>query len=130
MLVALSHTVRAGASHLCRFLLAFVLSNHLLAPAGITGEGEAGEHRLFRQNSHGHQGIHHADKTGGVAAGIGHPFGGFNARALTGQQFGKAVHPALRRTVGGRGIDDPGVGIDDQGHRFHRARQVQHSWLS
>ncbi len=58
-----------------------------------------------------------------MAAGVGYTLGRLDQVALgacvvVGRHFGEAVGPAVSDAVGGRGVDDAGVGILDQGDGF------------
>ena len=105
------------------------LSDHVLSPTRVAGNGETG-HRIVRgQHPHLYQRGYRGEKAGGVAPGVCHPLGKADTLTLTGEQFGKAVHPARRSTVGWRGIDDAGVGVIHQLHRLGRRllRETQNS---
>ncbi|MNT24948.1 hypothetical protein D3C72_1604480 [compost metagenome] len=67
------------------------------------------------------------DCAGGVAPGVAHSQGLRNPLSLAGAHLGKAVHPAGIRAVGGTGVDDPDLGIDDGSRRLPRRliRQAQ-----
>ena len=53
-----------------------------------------------------------------MAAGVGHPLGLDNGLPVLGGELREAVIPAGGRAVGGGGVDDPGVGVVDHGHRL------------
>ena len=127
VLVALGNAVDTGAAHLLRLVPALVLGDHLLAAAGVAGEGEAAEVRVLGQQAQLHQRRDRADKARGVAAGVGHPLGRRNGLPLPLLQLRETVDPAGSGAVGGGGVDDPGVGIVHQGHGLpgRRVRQAE-----
>ena len=110
--------IEAGGVQQRAAVRGLVLGDHLLAPAGVAGEGEAGDGIVPGQNPQFGERGGGGQKTGGVAAGVGHPIGELDALALAGQQLGNAVYPALGGAVGGGGVDDPGLGVVNQGDRL------------
>ena len=93
-----------------------ILGNELLAAAGVTGEGVAVEGLVGEDQAHLCQRIHSGNEAGGVAAGVGHPLGFDDGLPVAGGELGEAVVPAGGGTVGGGGVDDPGVGVFDHSH--------------
>ena len=118
VLVGKTDGIEAGGVQQRAAVRGLVLGDHLLAPAGVAGEREAGDGIVPGQYPQLDQGGGGGQKAGGVAAGVGHPAGELDALALAGQQLGKAVHPALGGAVGGGGVDDPGLGVVDQRDRL------------
>ena len=127
VLVVLPQAVEAGTVKGFPLLRRLVLGDHLLAAAGVAGEGEAAEVRVRRQHPRLHQRGRDGDKARGMAPGVGHVFGLGDGLPLALFQLREAVDPARRRPVGGGGVDDPGVGALRQGHRLHgrRIRQAE-----
>ena len=95
-----------------------VLGNELLAAAGVAGQG-VGTQRVVRGDQPQlDQGIDGRDEAGGMTAGVGDSLGMDDRLPVLGGEFGEAVGPALRRPVGGGGVDDLRVGVLDHGHGF------------
>ncbi len=57
-------------------------------------------------------------EAGGVAAGVSHPTGLSDDALWVLVQLREAVHPAGGGTVGGGGVDDPGVPVLNEPHRL------------
>ena len=109
-----------------------VLRDHALTAAGVAGEGVAGHGVVGGEDTCLHQGRGGGDESGGVAAGVGQAFGGADGVLLGGGQLGKAIRPGRIGAVRRGGVDDPHVGVVDQGDRLHRSgvRQAQEHQVS
>ena len=90
------------------------LGNHLFSPTGVARNREAGHRVVRRQHPQFHQRGCDGEKSGRMAPGIGYPLGEADALALAGEQFRKAVHPALCGPVGRGRVQQTGFGIFHQ----------------
>ena len=99
-------------------LLALIFRDHLLAAAGVTGEGEAGQGVVLWEHPHGRQGVDAGDEAGGVTAGVADPLALADQRAVELGQLRKAVGPVLRGAVGSGGVDDAGRRILHHAYRL------------
>ena len=68
-----------------------------------------------------HQGIDAGDEARSVTAGIRHPLGVYDVLPVFGGQLREAIGPVRGGAVGGGGVDHPGAGVLDEGHRLHRS---------
>ena len=94
-----------------------VFRNHFLAAAGVSRQGDAGQRGVPGKHARRGQRGDQSDKSAGVTSGIGDPLGLGDFFSLS-AQFGKAVHPSVRRAVGGGGVDHGGGGILNERNGF------------
>ena len=104
-----------------------ILRDHLFAAARIAGQRRAGEGEIRRHHILRDQRVHGRDKPARVAAGVGHPPGLPDRRAVRRRQLGKAVIPVRVGAVRGRSVDHAGIFVFDQadGLPGRRVRQAQ-----
>ena len=132
VLVVQGQAVDTGGEEFIGWFWILVLGNHALAAAGVAGEGVTGHGVVGGDDTSLHQGRSGGDESGGVAAGVGQAFAGTDGVLLGGGQLGKAIRPGRIGAVRRGGVDDPHVGVVDQGDRFHRSgvRQAQEHQVS
>ena len=119
VLVAQAGAVEPGTEQLGRLVGGLILGDHLSASAGVASEGEAGEGAVPEQNMEGGQGGCRGQEADGVAAGISHPTGLSDDALWVLVQLREAIDPAGGGTVGGGGINDPGVSVLNELQRLH-----------
>ena len=95
-----------------------ILRDELLASAGVTGQGVGAQGMVRGNQTQLDQGIHGGNEARGVAARVGHPLGTGDPRPMVGGELRKPVVPTRGGAVGGGGVDHPGVGIVNHGHRL------------
>ena len=98
-----------------------ILRNHFLAATGIAGEGERRELFVLCDYPSADKRLDESYETRGMAAGVRYALRLRDCSAAAGE-FGEAVLPAVRRAVGGRGVDDDGVRVLDERDRLYRRR--------
>ena len=94
--------------------------DHLLAAAGIPGNGIGGDLRSGRQQTARDERLERKNEGRGMATGVGDALAGANPRPLRRLQFRQAKGPRRVDAVRGGGIDDAGIRVVDQRHRFTR----------
>ena len=97
-----------------------VVGDHGLAAAGIAGNAGIGDGKVVRHQAGGDERPEGGDQAERPAAGIGDETGLGDAPGLLAVHLGKAVDPARRDAMGGRGVDDAGMGVLDQRDAFPR----------
>ena len=128
MLVCLGQTVLSGTIQIRCTIRALILGNHLFAAAGIARQRKAGKRRICRQDARHRQRCHQADKTAGMASGNSHTAAFGDGLPMLLGELCKSIGPAIRNTMGSRGIQDPCSAALCQGNGFLRCsvRQTQH----
>ena len=85
--------------------LPLIFGYHLFAPPGITGEGVTCHRVIPGEHTRGHQRGGSGEKAGGVTTRVRRTLGKLHPLTLPGQQLRKAIDPAGRGAMGGRGVD-------------------------
>ena len=98
-------------------LRALVIGDHLLAAAGVAGDGIGRDLRIGGQQATYDQRPDRQNEGAGVASGIGDAFAGADFGALILGQFGQAKRPGGVDAVRRRRVNDAGSGIVRQRHR-------------
>ena len=96
------------------------LLDQAFAAAGVAGDGVDGDGHGGVHEPRCNQWRHQADEAGGIAAGVGDALRALDQHAVSVGHFGEAVDPVRINAVRGRGVDDDGVGVGDELHRFLR----------
>ena len=104
-----------------------IFGDHLLAAPAVARERVARQQRVRRQDARLDERIGEHDEAAGVAAGHGDALGRSDRCLALGRQLRKAVHPARRGAVRGRGVEHDRVRVFDQICRRdgRRVRQTQ-----
>ena len=84
--------------------IGLILGNHLLAAAGVAGDGVAGEIGRRGEKPRRHQGRNQGDEAAGVAARHGNALRFLHRRLIRRAQLREAISPVGRRAVGGGGV--------------------------
>ena len=103
------------------FTLFLVLRDHLLAAAGIAGQGEGRELFVPGDDPGADERLYEGDESRRVAAGVGDALRPRYGPAPAGKLW-EAVFPPVRGSVRGRRVDDDGVRALDERHGLYRRR--------
>ena len=105
----LRQAILPGAVQLFFPVSVLVLGDHLLAAAGITSEGEAGERCILRENTAAYQRLHQGNESAGMTAGNSDILAIFDCISVFCREFREAIGPSIGDSMGSRGIQDAGI---------------------
>ena len=89
----------------------FVGLDHAAPATGVTTHRRQTQRKVSGDQAGVNQRADQRDSAGGVATGVGDAARALHGGLLAGGQFGKAVDPAGRGAVRGRGVNDLGAGL-------------------
>ena len=105
-----------------RFLRGFVLRDHLLSAAGVSGEGKYSEGRLLRDHSRRHKRIDRNHESRCVTARICSKFRVNDCIFMRSGKLRNSICPARRGAVCRGSVDDPREILLHKTHRLLRRR--------